>query len=506
MSKIISQLNEEDIIKKNNQKIYVVDTNIILEDLNNIKNLSEEGKNIIVVPETVILELESKKKDLTEIGFQARNFARMISDSIEEKSFYKNDKKNPENNFSIVKLLCRFPLENNNKKNIKIHIISKDNYKVNKVLFDKEEINDKRIIEIAELAKKYYIGNKIIFLSLDIYARLFSKLKNISTETLNKNKNEENKNQLELLKTIFLEDKNEFDNLDNKDIIDIDKEYKKENFSYEFKLKSNDTFIKYAIISNEKIRLIKEEDFEKMPVKPKNIEQKLYTKALLDPFFDLYVIDALAGSGKTLMSLTGAMKLIDNNKSNCVFNKIIYVRNSIESIDKGADIGYLAGNEEKLRIYNMSLYDNLNYIAQNNVLRKIKKNKEKIEEKENLNLLIENEIEFLIQKYNITKIWVGELRGRTLTNAIVIFDEWQNSSNKTTQLALSRLDETCKGIFIGSNKQIDNMYLNKYDNGLTSMLNLSTKIFKKEENLNFFGIKMEKSVRGKFAIFADNVL
>ena len=61
---------------------------------------------------------------------------------------------------------------------------------------------------------------------------------------------------------------------------------------------------------------------------------------------DLLVIDAKAGSGKTLMSIVSAMRLIDLS----FMTKIVYVRNSIESLDKGAEVGFLAGNDEKFRI------------------------------------------------------------------------------------------------------------------------------------------------------------
>jgi PhoH-like ATPase len=43
------------------EKVYVLDTNIILQNLQNIKKLSDNGTNIIVIPETVLLELEDKK-------------------------------------------------------------------------------------------------------------------------------------------------------------------------------------------------------------------------------------------------------------------------------------------------------------------------------------------------------------------------------------------------------------------------------------------------------------
>ena len=62
-------------------KIYVLDTNIILHSNHMIKELSDGGNNIIVIPETVLIELENFKKNFTELGFQARTFARMLAAS-----------------------------------------------------------------------------------------------------------------------------------------------------------------------------------------------------------------------------------------------------------------------------------------------------------------------------------------------------------------------------------------------------------------------------------------
>src|SRR5690606_26352837 len=177
--------------------------------------------------------------------------------------------------------------------------------------------------------------------------------------------------------------------------------------------------------------------------KPVNLKQKLFCKAILSNMFDLLVIDAKAGSGKTLMSIISAMRLIDKG----YYDKIVYVRNSIESLDQGAEVGFLSGNDEKFRIYNMALSDTLEFIA--------KKDLKKSENRENKEA-IESKIAELTNRYCIETLWPGEARGRTLNSAIVIMDEWQNSSEKTTQLILSRLDETCMAIVIGSNRQIDN--------------------------------------------------
>ena len=77
----------------NFEKYYVLDTNILLEDATNIYKLSQEGKNLIILPETVLDEIDTKKSGFEEINFQAREFARILENSIilesKKKDLYK---------------------------------------------------------------------------------------------------------------------------------------------------------------------------------------------------------------------------------------------------------------------------------------------------------------------------------------------------------------------------------------------------------------------------------
>lgn len=377
--------------------------------------------------------------------------------------------------FKVVKLF---------NEEINIDIIAKDVYDTQIEQIHISESNDKRIIEVASIAQEYYRGYKTIFLSLDVYARTFALFKGIKTETLHDDKSMVP--NFNFVKSIEL-DSSLFNSLENKDITSIDKDYEMENFAYCFE--STDGNIEYAIITNGKIDILKENDFKALNVKPVNIKQKLFTKAILTNLYDLLVIDAKAGSGKTLMSVVSSMRLIDLG----LYDKIVYVRNSIESLDKGADVGYLSGNDEKFRIYNMALQDTLEFIA--------KKHLKKSENRENQES-IDSKIDELKSRYCIETLWPGEARGRTLSGAIVIMDEWQNSSEKTTQLILSRLDESCMAIVIGSNRQIDNLYLNKYNNGLTTLLKQTNET---HPELKMFAIELEKAVRGKFAQFTERI-
>ncbi len=449
-------------------KVYVIDTNIILQNVQNLNRLSDNNTNTIVIPETVLLELEDKKKLTNELGYYSREFARLLANMKIKEVDYKLG-------FKVVKLY-------NNE--MMLHIISKDQYESEIEQIHISESNDKRIIEVAAIAQDYYKGAQTLFLSLDVYARTFALFKGIKAETLHDDKSTVPK--FEFLKKISL-DSSVFNSLDGADIRKFDEEYSNENFCYSFE--SEDGNSTYAIIVNERIQLLNESDFKALQVKPVNLKQKLFMKAILSDMFELMVIDAKAGSGKTLMSMVSAMRLIDLGH----YDKIVYVRNSIESLDKGADVGYLAGNEEKFRIYNMALYDTLEFVA--------KKQLKKSENRENKES-IDSKIAELTSRYCIETLWPGEARGRTLSEAIVIMDEWQNSSEKTTQLILSRLDESCMAIVIGSNRQIDNLYLNKYNNGLTTLLKQTRE---KHPEISMFAIELEKAVRGKFAEFTERI-
>lgn len=454
--------------KSKSRKVYVLDTNIILQDINNLERLCDGDTNIVVVPETVLMELEDKKKLMNDLGFYAREFARLLAKmKIKEVDYKKN--------YKVVKLTG---------ENLGLHIISKDEYDTQIEQHILSESNDKRIIEVASIAQNYYKGERVIFLSLDIYARTFALFANLKTQTLHDDKSDVP--NFEFLKTIEL-DSSFFNTLHLTDIIKVDETYTIQNFCYEFL--SPDGNSTYGIVHNGKINIIEESDFNGLPFRPANLKQKFFLKAVLSNFYDVMTIDAKAGSGKTLMSIGAAMRLIDKG----AYEKIVYVRNSIESIDKGADVGYLSGNEEKFRIYNMALYDTLEFIA--------KKQLKKSENRANKEA-IESKTTELINRYQIEMLWPGEARGRTLSDAIVIMDEWQNASKNTTQLILSRLDESCMAIVIGSNRQIDNLYLNKFNNGLTTLLKETRN---EHDELSMFALSLEKAVRGKFAEFSERI-
>ena len=461
------------------EKYYLLDTNILLEDATNIFRLSDESRNLIILTEIVLDEIDSKKSGFDEINFQAREFARILENSKIISSKKYKDKK-------IIRLNIL------NEFNTVVDIVSKDEYIASSKNISLNILNDRKILEIANEIEEFY-ENKIIFISMDIMARTRALSLDIKTDALNgKESIDFDYNFIKSIEINF----EDLEFLDNQEIVKFDKEYKVDEFSYCFKVKSSDQVV-LASIQNKKIKLLNEEEVRDQIITPLNKEQLFFSNAIINHFYNVLIVEAKAGSGKTLLALSGALKLVKQK----YFQKIIYIRNSIESLDKGEDVGYLPGLEEKFRIYNHPLMDSLDYIVRSEHKRKRSKKIETpytpLEDSE-----ANARVEQLIANYGIETMWVGEMRGRTLSNSFIIIDEAQNMSNKTMQMVLSRVDSSCKVVILGSNKQIDNFYVNRYTNALTTLL----KSTQNENNLvNIFAIKLEKVLRGPITEWAENI-
>ena len=457
---------------ENYQNIYAIDTNIILNDAHNLYTLSQDGSNLIIIPETVLDEIDSKKSGFDEKNYQAREFARMLDDmQMITETTYDN----------IKTITCR------TVDDITFVIVTKDVYRADGDIINIKNYNDRKILEVITDIQELDLYSNLKFITLDLMAKTRAYSLSIKTETLQLNAKDE---ALEHFKTIDLEEEPKTVN----DII----EHKDETFSYEVRLPDGNR--KYYVVKGINLEEIKDSFFNAQTIKPKNIEQKLFSTAILDEYYNVIISNAKAGSGKTLLAISGAIAKVKNKKTD--YNQIVYIRNSIESLDKGEDVGYLPGLEEKFKIYNHPLYDCIDMIA----LQEIKssnKNKKNSDETELNKDVIQDKADELISSCNIETMWIGEMRGRTLSNAIVIIDEAQNMSNKSIQTALTRIDSSCKVIIIGSNNQVDNMYLNKHINGMTTVIN-SSKV--KTDLVNLFVINLGKVLRGAITEWAETTL
>lgn len=446
----------------------VLDTNVILNNAHNIFTLG--GNSIIVIPETVIDELDSKKTVIGEIGFQAREFGRILAQASKQ-PITKNE------DLTISSFIV---------KDTTIQVVSSATYPNYKDT-SPSIVNDRKIIEIA---KQYQnIFGTTTFVSIDVMCRIRAESEGLPCEDFK----EVERTEYEFVKTLEL-DFDTFSNVHNKPILTIDPEYTHENYSYVFTCPDSSQH-KLANIYNGNVDVlgkVTETELHKQSVTPTNIEQLFLSRAIQDTSIDVVLCEAKAGSGKTLVSLSNAMDLINKNNP---YESIVYIRASINDVEQVEEVGFLPGLEEKFAVYYHPIKDSIEYIAR----KKFKESKLKGTE---LETAIQEKVLDIIAKYRIQFMTGLGMRGRTFTNCIAIIDEVQGQSNSSLQKMLTRFGKGCKVIIIGSQNQIDNKFITKYNNGLSVLLDDSTK---PNGFIKTFSINLKKVVRSPLSEWAETL-
>jgi PhoH-like ATPase len=171
------------------------------------------------------------------------------------------------------------------------------------------------------------------------------------------------------------------------------------------------------------------------------------------------------------------------------------VRASVDDLDKAEEVGFLSGNDEKMQVYLHPLEDTLDFIARNR-LKDSKDTGDSFEAK------IQETKEKIRSRCNIEAIIGLGMRGRTFHDTIFIIDEAANQSKASLQKMLTRIGKNCKVVLIGSQRQIDNSFLNKYTNGLSVVLDACSK---PHEKVRLHAVSLPKVVRGNVAEFSEKL-
>lgn len=458
-------------MSRNKLPYLVLDTNILLIDHTNVVTLGQQ--NIVVLPETTIAELDHFKTNMGELGYQARAFSRLIS-SAKRKGI--NTEEIVLNGTTPTIITAKLEIEG-----VEVLLASTPKYPY------QNYTNDQKIIYIAELMVAL---GETIFMTNDINCSFQAQARGLNVidfKTVEKVQFEFTKT-LEVSPTIF-------SLLHNKAIKEVDKNYKPENFNYVFKCAGIDQ-TKIGIVHNGIIDIVgktTEKELRDQPVNPIGAEQLLFSKAIRHPDINLILCEARAGTGKTLLALSNAMKLVKGNNN---YSNIVYVRASIDDVDKAEEVGFLAGNDEKFAVYFHPLTDAIEHI----VRAKLAKRKEL--KGDMLETAVKAGIEETRDKFHITTLTGLGMRGRTIPNTILIIDEIQGQSKSSVQKMLTRIGKDCKVIIIGSQKQIDNSYVTKFNNGFSVLLNETTK---PQSLIKIHAISLSKVVRSPLSDWAEIV-
>ena len=318
--------------------LQVLDTNILLLDANNMHTLGRNG-DIIVLPETVLDEMDAKKSGYGELAFQARHFGRLLTAS------------KPVGKRKVNDLVISI----RESDGVTIWVVASTKYP-DYTREDPKIVNDRKIIDIA--CQLEAAGGNVTFISNDVMCRLRADSLGLHAGDVK----EVDDISFEFTKCLHVPHET-FTQLHGRYAVDIDPQHKVENYNYKFS--SPDTAqIKLATVRGGVISIIgkdSETDLRRQDVNPANADQLFMSRAIQDPVIDIIVCDALAGSGKTLVALSNAIRLVGTKSP---YESITYIRASVNDVEDQEEVGFLPGSEaDKNAPYLHPLHDSLDYIV-----------------------------------------------------------------------------------------------------------------------------------------------
>jgi PhoH-like ATPase len=439
------------------RKIFVLDTSVILYAHNSIMNFAEHD---VVIPITVLEELDQFKKGNDTKNFEAREFIRLLDTLSKDQMIHHWT-----------------PLNGKTRGFFKVLMNPENSMNAN-VIFG-EEKNDHKILNAALHLKQTEKDRRVILVSKDINLRLKAKSLDIHAEDYEtgKIKNLEElentgKYVLEGIGQEIINQIYEYNSVEAKHVLGTRK--RKANAYYILKSEKNSVLAYYNAEENTMERVDKKLAYN---IKPKNAEQTFAMHAILNPRVKLVSIQGVAGTGKTLLALAGALEQRRDYKQIFLARPIVPLSNK--------DIGYLPGDiKSKLNPYMEPLWDNLKFIQ--NQFKESDKEYQKITE-------MVNQEKLVIQP-------LAYIRGRSLSNIFFIVDEAQNLTPHEIKTIISRAGENTKIIFTGDIFQIDTPYLDSQSNGLSYLID------RVKDHPLYAHIKLEKGERSELANLANDLL
>jgi PhoH-like ATPase len=439
------------------RKIFVLDTSVILYTHNSIMNFAEHD---VVIPITVLEELDQFKKGNDTKNFEAREFIRLLDKLSQDHMIHEWT-----------------PLNGKTKGNFKVLMNPDNNLNAN-IIFG-EEKNDHKILNAALYLKQHEKDRKVILVSKDINLRLKAKSLDILAEDYETGKI---KNIVELENTgkYLLDDLDPlaintlYDRGSIEAKVILGNRKRKANAFYILKSQKQSVLAYYNSDENVLSRVDKQLAYN---IKPRNAEQTFALHAILNPRIKLVSIQGVAGTGKTLLALAGALEQRREYKQIFLARPIVPLSNK--------DIGYLPGDiKSKLNPYMEPLWDNLKFIQ--NQYKETDKEYQKITE-------LVNQEKLVIQP-------LAYIRGRSLSNIFFIVDEAQNLTPHEIKTIISRAGENTKIVFTGDVFQIDTPYLDAQSNGLSYLID------RVKDHPLYAHVKLEKGERSELANLANDLL
>jgi len=409
------------------RKIYVLDTNVLLQDPNAIFAFED---NEVIIPAIVLEEIDAKKRNADELGRNARQISRLLDNlrgdghlyegvplpnggilkvEMNHRSFIRMQETFAEmtNDNRILAVALNYHLEEAEKEEKKpVIIVSKDmlvRIKADVLGLKAEDYLTDRVVHTSEM----FLGS----LTLQVHPAIidsFYSHRYLDVDQLNL------KYGLHPHEFVIL-----------KDEMGTSK-------SAVLKVNAECTRLEPLFLGNDPI----------WGIGARNIQQRMALELLLNDEIPIVTLVGKAGTGKTLLTLAaGLMKVEDERK----YKKLLIAR---PVVPMGKDIGFLPGEkDEKLRPWMQPIYDNLEFLFDTKKPGDIDK--------------------ILAGLGSIQVEALTYIRGRSIPGQFIIIDEAQNLSKHEIKTIVSRVGENSKIVLLGDPEQIDHPYLDATNNGLT---------------------------------------
>jgi PhoH-like ATPase len=437
-------------------KMFIIDTNVILHDFRCIYKFEE---NDVVIPIVVLEELDHLKKGSDLISFNAREFTREMNEIAGNNLFSKG--------ISLGKGMGKIFVETGKEYSSRLQRSFP------------EKTPDHRILAITEYLTENNKGRQVVLISKDINLRMKAKSLGLDAQDF---ENDKVRNLDELNRAVRM-----VEGYDTKLITRLYEEPQgvpANEFYFDREPVPNECFI----LKNTKIsalaryeqssgNMIRVEKLRAYGIEPRNAEQTFSLDMLMNPNVQLIALTGRAGTGKTLLALAAALH---QRKQ---FQQILLARPIVPLANR--DLGFLPGDvKEKISPYMQPLFDNLSVIKY-----KFKSNSSEYQK-----------IDELQKEEQLVITPLAYIRGRSLSNIFFIIDEAQNLTPHEVKTIITRAGEGTKMVFTGDIEQIDSPYLDAKSNGLTY---LTDKM--KGQDL-FAHVNLVKGERSYLAELASNIL
>ena len=198
-------------------------------------------------------------------------------------------------------------------------------------------------------------------------------------------------------------------------------------------------------------------NLRKRPVRARTMAQDAYIRALRR--HALVFSAGPAGTGKTWLAVAHAVQLFERKE----VDRIVLSRPAVEA---GERLGFLPGDmREKVDPYLRPIYDAL------------------------YDLMDARIVERAMQSGEFEIAPLAFMRGRTLSNSVVILDEAQNTTSMQMKMFLTRLGENSRMIITGDPSQVD------LPHGQTSGLQEAMRLLRDVEGIGHVSFSAQDVVR-----------